>query len=231
MNFLTQTILRKAWIDDQKLHAIYYNSGSEIKVGNMFFTFILRSNQNDPSASITDDVQDQVDRIFTSFEATFELTVTTCTDKVTFIQDVNVLDDTRFSPGERFLKTWRLSNSGTCTWTTEYALTFSDGDQMTGDSPVLLATEVLPGQIVDFSIELIAPASNGTYRGNWMLQNNKGETFGLGLDGDKPFWVQITVGETAPDILETLGEPDFRDSLVSTNNWYLLKILQREIFW
>jgi hypothetical protein len=223
LNFLTQTISRNAWIVDQKLQAIFYNSGTEIKVGSMIFTFLLRSTTDNPPASISRDVQSQADRILTSFEATFELTTSVCTDTATFIQDVTVLDDTRFSPGERFIKTWQLSNSGTCIWASNYALVFIDGDQMTGDSPVPIPNEVLPGQIIDLSIELIAPASTGTYRGNWMLQNDKGEEFGLGLDGDKPFWVQITVGETTPDILESLGDPDFRDSLVTTNNWYLLE--------
>lgn len=55
-----------------------------------------------------------------------------------------------------------------------------------------------------------------------MLRNNKGDRFGLGLEADKPFWVQITVGETAPDIRQTLGEPSFKDTLASTNNWFLL---------
>jgi hypothetical protein len=223
INFLTQTISQSAWTNDQSLLGVFYNSGKEIKVGSMVFSFVLRPNQGSPSSSISQNDQGQAGLILASFEATFDLTVTKCTDKAIFIQDVTVLDDTRFSPGESFLKTWRLGNSGTCTWTTNYALIFIDGDQMTGSSPVPLSIEVLPGQMIDLSIELVAPASSGTYRGNWMLRNNDDESFGLGLDGDKPFWVQISVGESAPDILDTLGEPDFKDSLVSTNNWFLLE--------
>jgi hypothetical protein len=67
---------------------------------------------------------------------------------------------------------------------------------MSGMSPQLFPKEVVPGQTIDLSVALTAPASNGTYRGNWMLQNENGDRFGLGIDGDKPFWVQITVGET-----------------------------------
>ena len=55
-----------------------------------------------------------------------------------------------------------------------------------------------------------------------MLRNEIGDRFGLGIDGDKPFWVQITVGETSPDIKQTLGDPTYKDTLAGTNNWYLL---------
>lgn len=223
VNFLTQTIPRLTWVEDQSLLGIFYNEGKEIKVGKMVFTIILRGNQNLSSPGISQEEQDLAEQILASFEVTLELSTPNCTDKATFIQDLTVLDDTRFSPGESFIKSWRLSNSGTCTWTTDYALIFIDGDQMTGNSPISLSNEVLPGQMIDLSVNLIAPASSGTYRGNWMLINNNGETFGLGLEGDKPFWVQITVGETAPDIREILREPDFSDSLVTTNNWFLLE--------
>ena len=222
INFLIQTISRNALITDKDIMAVYYNNGAEIRVGSMLFSFLLSTNQTEGTGGISRDIQDQADQILASFEATFELTTSPCTDKVSFIQDVTVLDDTRFSPGEKFTKTWRLSNAGTCIWTTKYALVFVDGDQMSGQSSQPFASEIIPGQTADFSIDLTAPASAGTYRGNWMLQNDLGERFGLGLDADKPFWVQISVGETAPDIRQTLGEPSFKDTLASTNNWYLL---------
>jgi len=222
VNFLTQSISRNTQISNKNILAVFYNHGAEIKVGSMLFTFLLQDTQPDTSSGITQDIQDQADQIVASFEATFELTTSPCTDKVSFIQDVTVLDDTRFSPGEKFIKTWRLANSGTCTWTTSYALEYVDGDQMSGGSSQPFTTAIIPGQTIDLSVELTAPASNGTYRGNWMLRNDKGDRFGLGLEANKPFWVQITVGETTPDIRQTLGEPSFNDTLASTNNWFLL---------
>jgi hypothetical protein len=222
INFLTQTLSRDAILSGNDLTAIYYNNGAEIKSGNILFTFYLTPTQQSKIKGIDPKIQKEADQIIASFASTFDLTDSPCTDKATFVQDITVLDDTRFSPGENFTKTWMLSNSGTCTWTSKYALDFVDGDQMSGKSPQLFTSEVTPGQTINLSIALTAPASNGTYRGNWMLRNENGDRFGLGIDGNKPFWVQITVGETSPDIQQTLGDPTFKDTLAGTNNWYLL---------
>ncbi|HPK27164.1 MAG TPA: NBR1-Ig-like domain-containing protein, partial [Anaerolineaceae bacterium] len=50
-----------------------------------------------------------------------------------------------------------------------------------------------PGQSIDVSVEFIAPFESGTYQSNWMLQSQAGELFGLGPNGDAPFWVRIQV--------------------------------------
>jgi hypothetical protein len=47
---------------------------------------------------------------------------------------------------------------------------------------------------VDVSVNMVSPAANGTYKGNWSLKNPTGRIFGLGANGDVPFWVQIVVG-------------------------------------
>ena len=49
-------------------------------------------------------------------------------DWVIFVKDVTVPDGTGFAPGEIFVKTWRLKNRGTCTWTPDYMLVFTSGD-------------------------------------------------------------------------------------------------------
>ncbi|HGJ66308.1 TPA: hypothetical protein ENS27_13160, partial [bacterium] len=41
-----------------------------------------------------------------------------------FVADVTVPDGTSFAPGAAFIKTWRLKNIGTCTWTGKYGLSF-----------------------------------------------------------------------------------------------------------
>ncbi len=145
-----------------------------------------------------------------------------CTDKIKFGIDVTIPDDTRLSPGEKFTKTWRLTNAGTCIWNQNYTLRFIDGDQMSGESSIQLTATVSPSQTVDISANLVAPASIGTYRGNWMLFNDKNQQFGLGVNGDKPFWVQIIVGATAPDIVQSLGNPTFTDQMNTADNWFLL---------
>ncbi len=145
-----------------------------------------------------------------------------CTNKITFNRDVSIPDDTRFSPGQKFTKTWRLTNSGTCTWNQQYTLKFKDGDQMSGLSSANLSATIAPSQTVDLSVDLVAPASNGTYRGNWVLVDDQNNQFGLGKNSDQPFWVQIIVGDTAPDILQSLGDPTFTDPMTTADNWFLL---------
>ena len=118
-------------------------------------------------------------------------------DKAEFVSDVTVPDGTIFGPGTDFTKTWRMKNVGSCTWTTSYTLSFLTGEQMNGSNAVNLTKSVAPGQTVDISIDLKAPATVGTYRGYWMFKNANGALFGIGTNADKPFWVEIKVSGTS----------------------------------
>ncbi len=42
-------------------------------------------------------------------------------------------------------------------------------------------------------MDFIAPAGQGRYRGDWMLENPDGDLFGIGDDAEKSFWVDIRV--------------------------------------
>ncbi len=130
----------------------------------------------------------------------------TC-DRAQFISDVTVPDGTTFQPGTTFSKTWRLKNVGTCPWT-NYSLIFDSGEKM-GGSDATIPTTVAPGQTVDITISLTAPATAGTYRGYWKLKNSSGIPFGIGSAGTKSFWVEIKVAGTAvtPVITVTPGTP------------------------
>lgn len=137
---------------------------------------------------------------------TVTLPSSTC-DKAEFVADVTVPDGTVFAPGTTFTKTWRLKNVGTCTWNTSYTLVFHTGEQMGGPAAVNLPSTVAPGQTLDLSVALTAPNTAGTYRGYWMLKNAGGVLFGIGVTGDKPFWVDIKVsgsgnGTVAYDFIE-----------------------------
>ncbi len=114
-----------------------------------------------------------------------------CTDQVEFISDITVPDDTLFAPGTPFTKTWRLRNTGTCTWGPGYSLVFISGEQMDG-LPISLPV-VYPNNNVDLSIEMIAPAEDGEYRSDWQLQNVEGDLFGVGENYDETFFVKIIV--------------------------------------
>jgi hypothetical protein len=118
-------------------------------------------------------------------------------DQVRFVKDVTIPDEMDLGPGEAFTKTWRLQNAGSCTWTIGYLLYFESGNIMGGPTSQYLTSQpVLPGETIDVSVDLVAPGETGSYQGNWMLRNVKGEGFGIG-EYSKAFWVKINVVEGA----------------------------------
>ena len=105
-------------------------------------------------------------------------------------------DGSVFGPAETFIKSWRLRNDGTCTWTTAYRVIFVDGERMSLQYSVAIPVTVAPGQTVDVSILMKAPVKPGVYRSNFKLQNAAGVQFGLGRDKKNTFWVEIKVQES-----------------------------------
>ena len=64
-------------------------------------------------------------------------------NQASFVSDVTVPDDTVVPAGSTFVKTWRIRNDGTCTWTPgSYALVFTGGDALSGPDEVNLPGEV-----------------------------------------------------------------------------------------
>jgi hypothetical protein len=102
------------------------------------------------------------------------------------------------NPGQSFTKTWRLKNTGTCTWSKAYSVALFSGEAMSAPASVPLPKEVPPGQSVDVSVDMIAPQPSGTYQGNWKLRDASNNWFGIGPNGGSPFWVRIVVGEATP---------------------------------
>jgi hypothetical protein len=111
-------------------------------------------------------------------------------NQATFVGDITIPDGTGINFGQTFTKTWRLQNSGSCTWTSGYSLIFDHGDQMGGPAAQMLTSgTVLPGGTVDISVNLTTPSSAGTYQGFWRLREPGGVAFGLPSGGS--FWVKI----------------------------------------
>jgi hypothetical protein len=122
-------------------------------------------------------------------------------DRATFVADVRVQDGSLFTPGAAFSKSWRIKNSGSCTWTTSYSVVFYSGAQMGAPTAVNLPYAIPPGQTVDLTVNMVAPTIEGEYRGFWILRNGSGNLFGIGTNADSPFWVEIQVkGEHPNDI-------------------------------
>lgn len=120
-------------------------------------------------------------------------------DRGSFVKDVTIPDDTEITTGATFVKTWRLRNNGSCTWTSGYALVFYNGDAMNGPASSQLTNgTVSPGSEIDISATMIAPTTPGTYKGYWRLRNAAGAVFGIGLNADQSFWVQIKAVAPTP---------------------------------
>ena len=91
--------------------------------------------------------------------------------------DVNVPDNTIMSPGQDFIKTWLVKNTGACPWGAGYVLVYADySDDM--DGQFIAMTEVIqPGQEVEVSVQFKAPEQAGEYLSAWTMRNPQGVTF------------------------------------------------------
>ena len=114
-------------------------------------------------------------------------------DSAEFVADINVPPGTVVAPGAQFTKTWRLKNIGSCAWTTSYQMVFFSGEQMGAPVSVSFPVNVSPGQTIDLSLNMTAPAVAGSYRGNWMFKNTYGTLFGAGTQANEPWFVDILV--------------------------------------
>lgn len=110
--------------------------------------------------------------------------------------DVTIDDDTQMPTGKTFTKIWRLSNEGSCTWTKDYAAVWFSGEKLGETISVPLGREVPPGESVEISVDMVTPMNAGTYQSNWKLRNAGGVLFGIGPNGDSPFWVRIVAVQT-----------------------------------
>ena len=118
-----------------------------------------------------------------------------CLDGMAWVADLTFDDQNMTAPpvvppGQSFVKSWRVRNSGTCTWDSRYVLAFDHGNvaaaQM-GGQPVAVQGTVAPGATYDFSVNLTAPTVPGVYQGFWQMRNPSKVAFG------ETIWVGIRV--------------------------------------
>ncbi len=111
--------------------------------------------------------------------------------------DVNIPDGTQMTPGQTFVKTWRIKNIGVNTWGAGYkVICSSQCDQLPGVAQPLNGV-IGPGQEVEISVQFKAPTKAGTYSSAWTLQNAAGiNFFGMSTDRvyiQKPLFLKIVV--------------------------------------
>ena len=105
--------------------------------------------------------------------------------------DVNVPDNTEMQLGQKFVKTWRVRNNGSCTWGAGYHLVYSYGSVPGADPLAGVAVPftgvVAPGQEVELSVNFTAPTKAGSYTSFWQMAN------AAGLPFPRPIYVKIIV--------------------------------------
>jgi uncharacterized protein YkwD len=135
-----------------------------------------------------------------------------CTNSAKFIEDITVKDDSEIPAGSTFTKTWRVQNTGTCTWWSGYTLTHYSAERMAAPEAVPLKL-TRPGEITDISVELTASQALGKHEGYFVIKNPSGLI--MRIDNDSRLWVKITVVKGTP---ATAATPANTATIAPTGN-------------
>jgi len=150
-----------------------------------------------------------------------------CKDAAVLLADVSYPDHTRLTAGEKFTKTWKLQNTGTCTWT-GYTAAFVSGDKMAAPDSVPVP-ETQAKATVEVSVDLVAPSQDGAFTGSFELRNAAGKVIPIGTE--RSFWVKITVGDGASltsssgGVPATLKPTNFSQCQYSENPGYVQELV------
>ncbi len=124
-----------------------------------------------------------------------------------YVSDVTIPDGTIVNPGQTFMKTWRVLNSGSCTWDSTYKFVFMSGDILGGAYVYPFPGAASPGQTVDIPVQLYAPQVAGSYTGTWKIEAPDKTIFGVG-QYDQPLSVQVVVINGTPSNNKTASPYD-----------------------
>ncbi|KAK2715285.1 protein ILRUN-like [Artemia franciscana] len=105
-----------------------------------------------------------------------------------FVADITIGEGESIPPNTRFIKTWRVRNSGTDVWPEDTSLQYINGTQLSEASGVPVGM-LVPSEERDISVDMISPSEAGIYTSYWRMTTSGGSYFG------DPIWVIITVAE------------------------------------
>ncbi len=84
-------------------------------------------------------------------------------------------DGASYNSGEAFDAVWKVKNTGTTTWTTDYHIRYARGADMAEAERYYLNGEVKPGETVDLVADMVAPGDKGVQVGYWEFVNGNGD--------------------------------------------------------
>jgi len=114
-----------------------------------------------------------------------------CVNDAEFIADITIPDNTEIVHETTFDKVWTVKNTGTCTWTNQYAVRYDEGDsELMAQSILMPAAEVPPGSETEITITFEAPYLAGSYISYWQMESPARRGFG------NRFYVLIDVPQT-----------------------------------
>ncbi|KFP86654.1 Next to BRCA1 1, partial [Acanthisitta chloris] len=118
--------------------------------------------------------------------------------------DENLPDGTHLQPGTKFVKHWRMKNTGNVEWSSDTKLKLMWGNLTLASSEKkdVLVPSLPSGQVGTVSVEFVAPNIEGTYTSHWRL-SHRGEQFGPRI------WCSIVVD---PSPVADCLESDWKDS-------------------
>ncbi len=106
--------------------------------------------------------------------------------------DQSPADGTVMGGGNTFDIAWRLKNTGTTTWTTNYTYRYFSGAKLHENiNTYKLKAPVKPNEEVVLFVDAVAPYTSGEYVTNWVITNEAGTNF-------YNFNLTIKVGASSP---------------------------------
>jgi hypothetical protein len=97
--------------------------------------------------------------------------------------------------------TWTLKNTGTSTWTAAYLLRHYSGELFGAPKEIELGQTIKPGDTVEITVDMKAPAKPGDYRSDWVMSNESLRNF------KEPIFLKIVVkaptATTTPSVTPT----------------------------
>ena len=103
----------------------------------------------------------------------------------------SIVNGKKILVGRLFTQTFRIKNTGSCTWNHNFELRFAGGDLMNASASISITNSTVPTWgYATVDVLMKAPAKPGTYIGYWKIKSDDGQIFGV-QPNNSSFWTEI----------------------------------------